>query len=56
MKFKCKFSDKSQSYNKITLFEDNEIISDPIKYAEIMNNFFSDSVIELDLGLLHYVG
>ena len=43
------FSDKKQSYNKITLVEKNEIISDPVKCAEIMNNFFSDSVRELGI-------
>ena len=43
------FSDKSQSYNNITLVENNEIISDPVKCAEIMNNFFSDSVMELNI-------
>ena len=43
------FSDKSQSYNNITLVENNKIISDPEKCAEIMNNFFNDSVMELDI-------
>ena len=43
------FSDKSQSFNNITLVENNKIISDPEKCAEIMNNFFSDSVMELDI-------
>ena len=43
------FSDKSQSFNNITLVENNKIISDPEKCAEIMNNFFIDSVMELDI-------
>ena len=45
------FSDKNQSYNKISFVENNEIISDPVKCADIMNNFFSDSVMELDREL-----
>ena len=50
------FSDKNQSYNKITLVEKNEIISDPVKCAEIMNNFFSDSVRELGIDrIMHTV-
>ena len=44
------FSDKNQSYNEITtLVGKNEIISDPVKCAEIMNNLFSDSVRELGI-------
>ena len=39
---------------RITLVEDNEIISDFSKCAEIMNNFFTDSVINLEINrVLH---
>ena len=44
------FTDKSQSNTKITLIENNEIISDSKECAEIMNNFFSDAAINLDIA------
>ena len=34
------------STSKITLIEDNEVISDNTKCAEVMNNFFSDAVLK----------
>ena len=37
------------STSKITLIEDNEVISDNTKCAEVMNNFFSDAVLNLDI-------
>ena len=42
-------SDKNPSNNNITLIENNEIVSDK-KCAEVMNNFFSDVVKELDIA------
>ena len=48
------FAEKSQSNTKITLIEANEIISDSAECAEIMNNFFSDAAINLDVDrVLH---
>ena len=43
------FSDKTLTNSNITLSEGKEIISSPSKCAEIMNNFFSDAVLELDI-------
>ena len=43
------FSDKTPVSNIITLVEGNNIISDPVKCAEIMNNFFSDAVLNLEI-------
>ena len=40
--------------NRITLVEDNEIISDFSKCTEIMNNFFTDPVLNLEINrVLH---
>ena len=44
------FSDKTPSNSKITLLEDNEIISNPAICADIFNNFFSDAVNDLDIN------
>ena len=44
------FSQKSYANNRITLIEDDEIISDSSKCTEIMNNFFTDSVLNLDIN------
>lgn len=43
------FSDKTPSNNSIMLIENNDIISDNKKCAEVMNNFFSDVVEHLDI-------
>ena len=43
------FSDKNMSTSNITLIEDNEVISDNTKCAEVMNNFFNDAVLNLDI-------
>ena len=43
------FSDKSPSYHNITLLHNGKIISDPTKSAEIINNFFTDEVNNLDI-------
>ena len=43
------FADKSPQSSRISLIEDNEIISDPTKCAEILNNFFSDVAINLEV-------
>ena len=39
----------------ITLLDGDKIISSPEKCAEIMNNFFSDAVLELDIDRSLYV-
>ena len=49
------FSDKTLTNNSITLLEGKEIISSPSKCAEIMNNFFSNAVFELDIDRTLYV-
>ena len=43
------FSDKTSTTSSITLVESNNIISDSDKCAEVMNNFFSDVAIKLDI-------
>ena len=43
------FSDKNISKNSIMLKENNEIIADSTKCAEIVNNLFSDVVVGLDI-------
>ena len=43
------FTDKNPSNNNIILNEDSEIVSDSGKCAEIMNNFFSNAAINLDI-------
>ena len=43
------FSDKTPSTSKIILVDGGEIISDSAKSAEVMNNFFSDAAINLDI-------
>lgn len=43
------FSDKSRNKNSIMLIEDNEIVLESKKCADILNNFFSDAVINLDI-------
>ena len=46
------FSQKGCINNRVTLVEDNEIIYS--KCAEIMNNFFTDSVLNLEINrVLH---
>ena len=48
------FSQKGSINDRITLVEDNEIISDSSKCAGIMNNFFTDSVLNLEINrVLH---
>ena len=44
------FSNKSTSHDKITLIENNEVISDNKEISEILNNFFSNIVMELDIN------
>ena len=44
------FRDKNPANTKITLIEANEIISDSLECAEIMNNFFSDAALNLDVN------
>ena len=36
--------------NNFTLMENSEIISEPTQCAEIMNNFFSDAALKLDVN------
>ena len=43
------FSDKHNICRKITLIDDEEIISNDVKVAEIMNDFFSNAVAKLDI-------
>ena len=43
------FTEKSQTNTNFTLIEDNEIVSDPKKCAEIMNNFFSEAALNLGI-------
>ena len=43
------FRDKNPANTKITLIEANEIISDSLECAEIMNNFSSDAALNLDV-------
>ena len=43
------FSDKHNICRKITLIDDEEIISNDVKVAKIMNDFFSDAVAKLDI-------
>ena len=43
------FSDKTPKNSNIILSEGNEIISNPATCAEILNNFFSDAVEDLDI-------
>ena len=45
LKFKFHFTD----FTKVSLVEANEIISDSSECAEIMNNFFSDAAINLEV-------
>ena len=42
-------SDKSKSNEKITLVEDNKIISEDRDNAELLNSFFSDAVKTLKI-------
>ena len=42
-------SDKTPTDSSMTLVEENNIISDSDKCAEVMNNFFSDVAIKLDI-------
>ena len=44
-----RFSCKSRNKSNIMLIEDNEIVSESKKCADILNNFFSDAVINLDI-------
>ena len=43
-------SQKGSINNRISLFEDKEIVSDSANFAEIMNHFFSDAVFSLDIN------
>ena len=43
------FSDKNNICRKITLIEKNEIISNDKEVAEVMNDFFSNAVANLDI-------
>ena len=43
------FSDKTPPHSKIILVDDNEFISDSVKCAEVMNYFFSNAAINLDI-------
>ena len=43
------FSEKSKSRQKITLIEDDQIITDDTDIAELMNNFFSETVTKLNI-------
>ena len=43
------FSDKTPINNNITLIEGNEIVTDPSACAEILNNFFVNSIKTLDI-------
>ena len=43
------FSDKHNISRKITLIEDDEIISNDVKVAETMNDFFSNAVDKLNI-------
>ena len=45
----CCFSDKSNNFESITLAENEWIISDDIKVANIFNNCFSNPVENLKL-------
>ena len=47
------FSDKHNISRKITLIEDDEIISNDIKVAETMNDFFINSVKKLNINGYH---
>ena len=49
-------SQKSCVNNRIKIIEGDEIISDSSKCAEIMNNFFTDSVLNLDINRELYTG
>ena len=49
------FSDKTPMNRNIILLDGDKIISSPEKCAEIMNNFFSDAVLELDIDRSLYV-
>ena len=43
------FSDKTPINNNITLLEDDEIVTDPSACAEILNNYFVNSIKNLDI-------
>ena len=43
------FADKTPSNTNITLLENGNIITNPSACAEVLNNFFSDSVNDLDI-------
>ena len=43
------FSDKNNICRKITLIENNEILSNDTKVAEVMDDFFSNTVANLDI-------
>ena len=43
------FSDKTPTNSRFILSEGDEFTSNPAKCAEIFNNYFSDSVIDLDV-------
>ena len=43
------FPDKIPTNSKMTIMEDKEIVSDNRKHAELMDTFFSDSIVKLEL-------
>ena len=43
------YADKTPSNTNITLLENDNIITNPSACAEVLNNFFSDSVNDLDI-------
>ena len=43
------FSDKSKSSKHITFIEGEDIISENLKVAEILNNFFASSISNLNI-------
>ena len=49
------FSDKTPNTNSITLLERNEIVTDNKDCAEIFNNFFSNSVRNLEINRELYI-
>ena len=51
--WKMVLSDKSNSSNKITIVEDDEIISEDKKVSEIFNSYFADTVEQLRCGCKH---
>ena len=44
------FSKKTRTYHKITLINDNNVVSDDKEIAEIFNEYFSTCALNLDIG------